>query len=123
MLILPSDPTEKTLSGEAVSPSPPLAVNTAKESSGQNCCLGENGAFSWKVSLKGLIWGQPKKHLKQLPCLKGVLHNYQKAAGGFIWQNSKKRPAGLECLEAFHEEKVKRLFCRDLRFAEIASYL
>lgn len=53
MLILPTDPTEKTLSGEAVSPSPPLAVNTAKESSGQNCCLGKNDAFSWKVSLKG----------------------------------------------------------------------
>lgn len=42
-----------TLWGCSFPKSPPLAVNTAKESSGQNCCLGKNDAFSWKVSLKG----------------------------------------------------------------------
>lgn len=55
--------------------------------------------------------------------MKGILHNYQKTAGGVIWQNSKEGTAGLECLEALHEEKAKKLFCRDLRLAEIAAYL
>lgn len=125
MLISSIRPHRKALPGDIVSPSPLLAINIAKESSGQNCCLGKKSdAFSWKVSLKGSDLGvSSKKHLKQFPCLKRILHNYQKAAGGFVWRNSKKRPAGLECLEAFHEEKVKRLFCGDLRFAETASYL
>lgn len=53
----------------------------------------------------------PRKHLKQFPGLKGILHNYQKVAAGVLWQNSKERPAGLECLEAFHEKKKKLKDC------------
>lgn len=86
--------------------------------------MGKLGCFFLEGISDGVwFWIDPKNHPKQLPYVKGILLNYQKAVGEVTWQNSKEGPAGLECLDAFPEENVKRQFYRDWSFVEIAAYL
>ena len=123
MLILPPDPTEKHSLGTQF-PKPSFYNRHCQRVFWTELLLEEKWCFFLEGVPEGVwFWMGPHKHLKQFPGLKGILHNYPKAAVGVIGQNPKNRPAGMECLEAFHEKKVKRLFCRDWRFVEIAAYL
>lgn len=99
-------------------PSPLLKINTAKESSGQNCCLEKKWRFFLEGVPERVLFGvSPRGTWSGFPVWWGFFTTIRRQ------EEFQGRPAGLQGLAAFHGEKVKRLFCRDLRFAERAASL